>query len=158
MITEISTQNGARHLVITSRSGLEGLGRRGDHVAERILKYLLSRVDLNLQAATADGASQQEMANVVAALPRPLGGCALLAVRLRDGMFATLTKGAFEDVFTPKVQAFEVLENVIDMKSLDFFVSFSSVCGLFGNPGQTNYATYVFVYPSALCNHLRIDI
>jgi hypothetical protein len=42
--------------------------------------------------------------------------------------------------FNPKMGAFEVLNNVINMKKLDFLISFSSVSALFGNAGQTNYA------------------
>ena len=120
---------------------MASLQRRGDHIAERILRYLLSRPDLRLKAVAADGTSPEEMANVVRSINRPLGGCALLAVLLSDGMFSSLTEETFECVFPPKVQTLHVLENIIDIESLDFFVSFSSVCGLFGNAGQTNYAT-----------------
>ena len=106
----------------------------------RILKYLQSRVDLALEIAAVDASSREDMEGVIRAVKRPLEGCVLLSVVLSDGMFTSLTEEAFERVFPPKIDAFHVLENAMDIGSLDFFVTFSSVCGLFGNAGQTNYA------------------
>lgn len=65
----------------------------------------------------------------------------LLSVLLNDRLFVSHTQESFERVFPPKVQAFEVLERVLDLNGLDFLVTFSSVSGMFGNAGQTNYAT-----------------
>lgn len=74
-------------------------------------------------------------------LSAPLGGCMLLSVLLNDRLFVSHTQESFERVFPPKVRAFEVLEHVFDINALDFLVTFSSVSGMFGNAGQTNYAT-----------------
>lgn len=136
----LSIQLGARNIILTSRNGLESLQRRGDYIAERVLKHLQRCTDLSLQVVAADGTSQKEMKDLVDSIKRPLGGCALLAARLSDKMFISQTKESFECAFPPKVEAFHILENVIDIRSLDFFVSFSSISGLFGNAGQTNYA------------------
>ena len=67
----------------------------------------------------------------------------LLSVLLNDRLFVSHTQESFERVFPPKVQAFEVLERVLALNDLDFLVTFSSVSGMFGNAGQTNYATWV---------------
>ncbi len=73
-------------------------------------------------------------------LTAPLGGCVLLSGFLHDRLFTSHTQESFELVFPPKVQAFEVLERVLDVNALDFLVTVSSISAMFGNAGQTNYA------------------
>jgi len=77
-------------------------------------------------------------------LHNPLGGCMLLSMVLADGLFSGLSAENFNAPFKPKMGAFEVLCDIVDMKKLDFLISFSSVSALFGNAGQTNYSAYVF--------------
>lgn len=81
------------------------------------------------------------MATLLKNVSAPLGGCVLMAALLNDRSFSAHTQESFDVVFPPKVQAFEVLERVLDISSLDFLITFSSISGVFGNPGQTNYAT-----------------
>ncbi|KAI0737725.1 KR domain-containing protein [Daedaleopsis nitida] len=121
-------EKGARDIVLTSRSGVESLQRRGgDFIALRILHYLEQRADLSIKTAAVDAASADGMAALVRAV-------------LSDGMFQSHTAETFERAFTPKVQAFHALQRAVDLESLDFFVTFSSVSGLFGNAGQTSYS------------------
>lgn len=134
-------QHGARHITLTSRSGQSTLDRAGDWVSQRILHHLRTLSDLTIQTLAADAASANDMATVLSTLSAPLGGCMLLSVLLNDRLFVSHTQESFERVFPPKVQAFEVLERVVDLNTLDFLVTFSSVSGMFGNAGQTNYAT-----------------
>ena len=122
---------------------MDSVERRGDPPSQRILKYLQAREDLTLETKVVDAASQSDMADLVRGIKRPLGGCVLLAGLLSDGMFATQSKEGFERVFPPKLGAFRALESAVDLASIDFVVAFSSVSGMFGNPGQTNYAAYV---------------
>ncbi|KAH9933653.1 ketoacyl-synt-domain-containing protein [Epithele typhae] len=133
-------ERGARHLVLTSRTGVESLERRGDYIAERILGYLRARGDLTLETVPVDGTSKDGMRHIVQSISRPLGGCVLLAALLVDGMLTTHTEESFERVFPPKIDAFKAMENAVDLNTLDFVVTFSSVSGMFGNPGQTSYA------------------
>ncbi|KAI0737718.1 hypothetical protein C8Q80DRAFT_1222755 [Daedaleopsis nitida] len=134
-------EKGARDIVLTSRSGVESLQRRGgDFIALRILHYLEQRADLSIKTAAVDAASADGMAALVRGITRPLGGCFLLSAVLSDGMFQSHTAETFERAFTPKVQAFHALQRAVDLESLDFFVTFSSVSGLFGNAGQTSYS------------------
>ena len=134
-------QNGARHIVLTSRSGASTLARHGDYIAERILVYLQNRHDVTVETLAVDATSPADMAALVSGLKRPLGGCMLLTALLSDSTFASHTEESFERAFPPKLTAFAVLESVVDIPSLDFFIAFSSVTGLFGNPGQTNYTS-----------------
>ena len=64
----------------------------------------------------------------------------LLTAVLIDAAFTSLTAETFEVPHTSKVSAFNVLARVLDIDALDFCVAFSSISGLFGNAGQTNYA------------------
>lgn len=64
----------------------------------------------------------------------------LLSAVLKDRSFAQHTSETFEAPIGPKVQAFKVLEEVTSIDALEFLITFSSVVGMFGNAGQTNYA------------------
>ncbi|OBZ73412.1 putative polyketide synthase 22 [Grifola frondosa] len=114
-------KKGARELIVTSRSGREGLIKRGDFASERLLTYLEGLPGLKLHA-------------------RPLGGCMILSAALIDRSFASQTPETFEAPFPPKVDAFKTFEKVVPVESLEFLMTFSSVSGMFGNAGQTNYA------------------
>ncbi|KAG1725077.1 acyl transferase domain-containing protein [Suillus paluster] len=133
-------KNGAREIVLTSRSGRAGIRRRGDTASQRIMAYLESLPDLNLRIEATDALSEPDMKGLVQKLQSPLGGCMLLSVVLADGLFSGLSAENFNAPFKPKMGAFEVLYNIIDTNKLDFLISFSSVSALFGNAGQTNYA------------------
>ncbi|KAG2030868.1 hypothetical protein BDR03DRAFT_973938 [Suillus americanus] len=132
--------NGAREIVLTSRSGRSGIQRRGDTASLRIIAYLESLPDLNLHIEAIDALCEPDMKALVQRLQSPLGGCMLLSVVLADGLFSRLSAENFDAPFDPKIRAFEVLCHTTDTNKLDFLISFSSVSALFGNAGQTNYA------------------
>ena len=117
--------------------------RRGDYIAQRIVRYLRTRQDLNLQLVAVDATSRTAMSALVSGMDRPLGGCMLLSAVIADSMFASYTQESFERAFPPKVEAFRTLESAVDLAKLEFVVAFSSVSGALGNPGQTSYAAYV---------------
>ena len=129
--------------MLTSRSGTATLSRRGDFIAERILVYLQSCTDLKLQIAAVDALSFEDMTALVKGITRPLGGCVLLAATIVDEMFVSHSQESFELCFPSKIQAFHTLESIVDLASLDFLITFSSVSSVFGNPGQTSYSAYV---------------
>lgn len=105
--------------------------------------YLERRPDLDLRTVAIDSASELDMRTLLESIEEPLGGCFLLSAVLEDRLFALHTNKTFEVVFPPKVNAFRTLEKVVDLNTLDFVVTFSSVSGMFGNPGQTSYAAFV---------------
>ncbi|KAI0695501.1 polyketide synthase [Cerioporus squamosus] len=133
-------QHGARHLILTSRSGPESLQSRGDFIGKRILDYLGSREDLVLQARAASATSVKQLEAILQATSVSLGGAIILSALLNDRPFASQTQENFDSVFAPKVDAFMTLTRAVDVASLDFCVTFSSISGMFGNPGQTSYA------------------
>ena len=62
------------------------------------------------------------------------------AVVLRDAAIWRMDETAFHAALDPKVRSGWVLYQATRGESLDFFAFFSSVCALFGNLGQANYA------------------
>ena len=66
-----------------------------------------------------------------------------MTLALSDGLFVNQSREDFRVVRESKIQSLEAFATVVDIKSLDFFIAFSSVAGLLGTIGQTNYARYV---------------
>lgn len=59
---------------------------------------------------------------------------------LVDKLIEKKTGNDFETVYMPKVAGLENMLNAVDVARLDFLVLFSSIVGLFGNVGQSDYA------------------
>ncbi|GJJ15309.1 Type I Iterative PKS [Clathrus columnatus] len=134
-------ENGARHIVLTSRNGRETLRRTGQVDSLRILKYLEQLPDLHLQVKAVDAASYEATNELLGSLKKPLGGCFLMSLIISDNVFLNETKDNFSRVSAAKTEAFRILERCIDISRLDFFVIFSSVAALFGHAGQSTYST-----------------
>ncbi|EJD43640.1 ketoacyl-synt-domain-containing protein [Auricularia subglabra TFB-10046 SS5] len=134
-------EHGARNIVLTSRSGKASITARKDVAAVRLLTYLESRPDLTLQLRKANAADESDMRRVIEHAPSPLAGCMLLSGLLVDGAFRLHTASSYDAPFQSKVDAFRVLHRIIPIASLDWLVATSSVTALFGNAGQTNYAS-----------------
>ncbi|KAH7904616.1 hypothetical protein BJ138DRAFT_1130883 [Hygrophoropsis aurantiaca] len=133
-------EKGARHIVLTSRSGLKSLERAGDKTALRTLTYLETREDLSLRLEASDASSSADMERVVAGITRPIAGCMFLATVYADCSFFSQTASSFEASFKPKLGALRGLETVLDLNKMDFVVAFSSIATA-GNAGQVNYAS-----------------
>ena len=70
----------------------------------------------------------------------PLRGIIHAAMTLRDRPLVDLDRAAFDEVMAPKaIGAWRLHEATAD-DDLDFFVSFSSITAILGNPQQANYA------------------
>ncbi|KAI0060607.1 polyketide synthase [Artomyces pyxidatus] len=132
---------GARNIVLTSRSGRDGITRRGDRSSLLLLDYLETVTDLSMRTEAVDATSTTSMASLIRSLDGPLGGCMLLVATATDRTFASQDPESFESPYSAKIGAFKTLQDVISIQSLDFMIAFSSVSGMFGNAGQTNYAS-----------------
>ncbi|KAH9934282.1 ketoacyl-synt-domain-containing protein [Fomitopsis serialis] len=134
-------KNGARELILTSRSGTANLVLKDEFIALRLLAYLQTRDDLVLRTEAIDASSLEHTKELVTSIEKPVGGCMIMTAVLIDRTFVMQTPETFEAPFTAKMSAFTALEKVLDIGSLDFLLAFSSVAGMTGNAGQTNYSS-----------------
>ncbi|XP_017037404.1 fatty acid synthase [Drosophila kikkawai] len=135
-LTNWLVTRGARHIVLTSRSGVK-TGYQGLMIRrwqERGVKVVIDTSDVT----TAAGAKKLlENSNKLALV----GGIFNLAAVLRDALIEDQTAKDFKTVADPKVTATKFLDQYSRTicTELDYFICFSSVsCGR-GNIGQTNY-------------------
>ncbi|KAH7928982.1 ketoacyl-synt-domain-containing protein [Leucogyrophana mollusca] len=133
-------EKGARHIVLTSRSGQDSLHRANDTLALRMLKFLQTRPDTSVSVEASDASSPDAFKKLLARISRPIAGCMLLSGVLSDHSFFSQDLNSFDNVFGPKLRAFESLEAGLKIESLDFLITFSSIA-TFGNAGQTNYSS-----------------
>ena len=127
--------NGARHLVL--------IGRRGPVTQEANAAVAALRVRgvrvIAEPCDVSDGDSiTQLLAKVRATMP-PLVGVIHAAMVLDDTIVANLDADRLRRVLAPKVEGAENLDRLTRSSPLEYFVLFSSVTTLIGNPGQGNY-------------------
>ncbi|HKN55294.1 MAG TPA: type I polyketide synthase, partial [Amycolatopsis sp.] len=125
------TEYGVRRLLLTSRRGLETEG-----AAE--LRDELTALGADVTIAACDAADRD-------ALARLLENTDLTAVIhaagvLDDVTLDALTPDRLDAVLAPKVTAARNLDELTRHHDLSAFVLFSSAAGIFGTPGQANYA------------------
>lgn len=77
----------------------------------------------------------------------PVRGCMVMPLVLSDSPFMSQTEESFRSVYDTKVRSFRTVSEVLDVERLEFIIAFSSVAGLLGNGGQTNYAAYALRAP-----------
>lgn len=132
-------QNGARKIVLTSRTGGLTLSRKNP-AAFNLLTYLSEMQDLELHLECCDASSVSDMQKLTSKFPGRISGCILLSVILEDRSYANHTLETYNRVFPAKTEAFTVLENTLPIEQLEFLVTISSAA-IFGSAGQTNYSS-----------------
>ncbi|KAJ8503283.1 hypothetical protein ONZ45_g10994 [Pleurotus djamor] len=139
-LAEWMYENGARTIILTSRSGRATLRQPHPTPTQATLAYLESLPDLDLQLVASDASDASAMQSLIDNLPLPLGGCVLAAVVLSDRLLVNQTQESFDIAFAPKLGALQCLESTVDIRALDFLISLSSVAA-WGSVGQSNYAS-----------------
>ncbi|RLV10398.1 polyketide synthase [Streptomyces griseocarneus] len=128
-------RNGAEHLLLTSRRGLEAPG-----AAE--LREELVALGAEVTVAACDVADREAVEALLAGIPaeRPLTAVVHTAAVLDDGVIEGLTPEQVDRVLKVKVDATLHLHELTKDLDLSAFVLFSSFAATFGAPGQGNYA------------------
>ncbi|MEU3189030.1 SDR family NAD(P)-dependent oxidoreductase, partial [Streptomyces sp. NPDC006923] len=134
-VARLLARNGADHLVLTSRRGLDAPG-----AAE--LRDELTALGARVTVAACDVSDRAQVAALLAAVPdeHPLRAVVHTAAVLDDGVVEGLTPDQVDRVLKVKRDATVHLHELTKDLELSAFVLFSSFAATFGAPGQGNYA------------------
>ncbi|MFI5980625.1 SDR family NAD(P)-dependent oxidoreductase [Streptomyces sp. NPDC051555] len=138
--------HGVRDLVIAGRRG-------GDAPGATELAEELRAAGAEVRLVACDVSQRSMLAELVASLPE-LRGVVHAAGVLDDGMVTAQTAERLDTVLRPKADAAWHLHELTRERDLDLFVLFSSAAGIFGSPGQANYAA-ANAFLDALARHRR---
>ncbi|ORY17862.1 putative polyketide synthase [Clohesyomyces aquaticus] len=127
-------REGAKHLLLLSRQGPKA------KLAKRFLSEM-KRAGAHIEAPICDITDSASLEPVLketsAALP-PIKGCIQAAMVLKDALFESMTFEEWWIATSPKITGSWNLHEHLP-KDLDFFVMLSSVGGIIGSGGQSNY-------------------
>ncbi|KAB8167950.1 SDR family NAD(P)-dependent oxidoreductase [Streptomyces sp. 3MP-14] len=128
-------EEGADHLILTSRSGRDAAG------ADE-LEAELTALGAKVTIAACDVADRAQLAELLDSLPgdTPLDAVIHTAGVSRDGIVESLTVDNMNVVLRPKIDAALNLHELTAHLNLSAFVLFSSVSGVLGSAGQASYA------------------
>ncbi|WP_446684959.1 type I polyketide synthase [Kibdelosporangium persicum] len=128
----LAASHGVRHLLLVSRSGALVPG----------LEAELTGLGANVTVTACDVSDRDAVRRVLADVPgeHPLTAVVHAAGVLDDGVLADLTSERVDRVLGPKAAGAWNLHELTRDLGLAAFVLFSSASGVFGNPGQANYA------------------
>ncbi len=128
--------HGARHLVLTSRRA------PGDTAQQRI-DALSEQSGCDIRVIAADVANSRHVARLLATISAelpPLAGIVHAAGEIGTTPLQNLDDDEVDRVFAGKVWGAWYLAEATDDLQLDFFVSTSSISGVWGSFGQTAYS------------------
>lgn len=128
-------EHGVRHLVLASRHG-----RAASGAAE--LEAELAELGAEVTIAACDVGDREQLRSLLGMVPgeHPLSGVVHTAGALEDGVISSLTSERVNRVLRPKVDGAWYLHDLTAHLDLSMFVLYSSAAGVFGSPGQGNYA------------------
>lgn len=128
-------EKGARHLVLLGRSAT--LAPDAQETVERMRR---AGIDVRTEAAdVTDPATMERIFRSIEAEPFPLRGVIHAANVYDDAYLAQMSEEGFRRVYDPKALGAWNLHSLTRAVPLDFFVLFSSISAIVGNPGQGNY-------------------
>jgi NADPH:quinone reductase-like Zn-dependent oxidoreductase/acyl carrier protein len=131
-VRHLAGRRGTRDLALASRSGPAAPG-----IAS--LAADLAGLGAQVRVIACDVADRQQLAQLIAGVA-PLAGVVHAAGVLDDAVMGSLTPARMQAVMRPKAEAAWHLHELTAGLDLGMFVMFSSVAGIWGSPGQGNYA------------------
>ncbi|WP_438004842.1 SDR family NAD(P)-dependent oxidoreductase [Sorangium sp. So ce321] len=140
---------GARHLVLSGRSGASEQARRAiDALEARGAQVVVAQADVS---------RRDQVIDLLAAIDRrapPLRGVVHAAMVIADSTVVQQSAERFWKTMAPKMHGAWNLHDLTAGRPLDFFVMYSSVASLLGAPGNGNY-TAASAFLDALAHHRR---
>ncbi len=136
IIAKWLVDRGAKYLILIGRRGAASVE------AQEVIQELLKR-DVIVKVAAVDVTHYDQTKALLADCEKempPLKGIIHSAMVLNDAWIAQLTPESIRQVLRPKIGGCINLHRLTLQHPLDFFVLFSSISSLIGNPGQGNYA------------------
>ena len=139
----------AQNVVLTSRRGAAAEGMPATVAA-------VAGQGAGVRVVACDAADRAGMASVLGAIPvaAPLRAVVHTAGVLDDAPVEALTPERVTAVLRPKADGARLLHELTRDHDLDAFVLFSSASGIWGTPGQANYAA-ANAFLDALAQHRR---
>ncbi|KAM7189670.1 polyketide synthase [Rhypophila sp. PSN 637] len=131
-ILEWMAEKGAKHIVVPLRSG-----GSSNFKATKLVKEMAGK-GVNISTPGFDVSNAEDMGRLVEESGRPIKGCINAAMVLNDSIFDNMTHEQWESTLNSKVQTSWNLHQLLPLQ-MDFFILLSSVSGIIGNPGQSNY-------------------
>ncbi|ALG12163.1 type I polyketide synthase [Kibdelosporangium phytohabitans] len=143
------TEHGVQRLLLVSRRGPDAPGA-GELAAE------LRDLGAEVTVAACDVSDVSALADLLADIPAdfPLTGVVHAAGVLDDGVLTAMTDDRLATVLRPKADAALALHELTKDMDLSLFALFSSVTGVLGAAGQSNYAA-ANAFLDALAEHRR---
>lgn len=128
-------KHGAKHLVLVGRQGLSAK-ESIDAIKE------LEEKGISIRVHALDVTKEEALIALITSIQQsktPLKGLIHAAALYEDALIQNLNFEKMERVLMPKVLGAFYLHKHTQSIPLDFFVVYSSISTLFGNPGQANY-------------------
>ncbi|KAI1088165.1 hypothetical protein F5B19DRAFT_472472 [Rostrohypoxylon terebratum] len=126
---------GARNIIVPSRSG------PSSQAALEVVSELTAR-GVRLVTSSCDVGSIDSLSALLqdcaTSLP-PIKGCINAAMVLQDSIFGNMTHAEWSLTIQSKVNSSWNLHKLLPT-DMDFFIFLSSISGVYGSPGQSNYA------------------
>ncbi|KAJ2998897.1 hypothetical protein NUW58_g172 [Xylaria curta] len=137
VVIEWMVHKGARNLLVPSRSGVSS--QAASDLVEKLKKECV-----HLATPKCDVSSVAEFTNALenyaSSMPQaPIKGCINLAMALQDAIFGNMTHDQWTGTIRSKVQSSWNLHTLLP-HDIDFFIMLSSLVGIYGAMGQSNYA------------------
>ncbi|KAJ4402716.1 hypothetical protein N0V82_010748 [Gnomoniopsis sp. IMI 355080] len=128
---------GARNLVALSRSGISS-GKAAAQVVSDLEKMGVRILTPRCDVATATDDLAEVLQNVAISMP-PIKGCINCAMVLQDAIFENMTFAQWSTTIRSKINSSWNLHRLLP-SDMQFFILLSSLAGIYGSPGQANYA------------------